>query len=121
MRATLKVALPPGDESIRVVEVKELTVGEVRAWVTETAATTWRDPIQATVWEDVGLDELARMTDASAEDLESFTPSELEPVIEAARKLNPSFFRLRAALHWAARQTAPAVSPTESTEPSAPS
>ncbi len=121
MRATLKVSMPPVDDRQRVVEVRELTVGEVRAWVTETAASTWRDPIQATVWDDVGLDELARMTDATAEDLEPFTPGELQPVLDAARKLNPSFFRLRAALSWAARLKTPDESPTESTEPSAPS
>lgn len=118
MRATIKVALPPGGESARVVTVKELTVGEVRAWVTESAATPWRDPIHATVWEDLGLDELARMTDSTADELEAFSPTELQPVVEAARNLNPAFFRLRAALQWASRRLATETSLAESTEQS---
>ena len=93
------------------VTVRELSVAEVRAWVTESAASTFRDPVQAMVWDDLGLDELARMCDVGAPALETFAPSELAPVMEAARALNPHFFRLRAGLEWAARRTAREASP----------
>lgn len=106
------VELPMGDDQHAVlVTVRELTVAEVRAWVTESAASTFRDPVQAMVWDDLGLDELARMCDVGSSELEAFSPSELAPVLEAARSLNPAFFRLRAALQWAARRTVPEASP----------
>ena len=44
------------------------------------------------------LDDLARMSDATAEALEGFTTSELEPLRDACKALNPHFFRVRAAL-----------------------
>ena len=89
----------------QTVCVRELTVAEVRKWLQETAAQSWRDPIHATALEEVGLDELARMTDVSAEDLEAFAPSQLAEVVRVARRLNPHFFRLRDALMQASRQT----------------
>lgn len=96
--------------------VRELTVAEVRAWITETAAQSWRDPVHALAFADLGLDELARMTDASVEELEQYAPSQLDPVMAVARRLNPHFFRLRDALIQASRQSdaPPQAKPAES-------
>lgn len=108
MSATLTVLV--GNEE---VVVRELTFNEVRDWLAEVEAQTHRDPVHATAFEDIGLDDLARVVDWSVSSLETCTPSQLNPVVEAAKKLNPHFFRLRTALQWAVRQlmTAESVSP----------
>ena len=80
------------------VTARELTVAEVRAWVVEMEAGTPVDPLRAMVFEDCSLDDLARMSDRSAEELERFSVSELEPLRELCKALNPHFFRVRAAL-----------------------
>ncbi len=111
--ATHRVAL--GDT---VVALRELTVAEVRAWINETSGSDWRDPLHALALEDIGLDELARMSDTPAAALEAFSPSELAPLVDAARALNPFFFRIKSALQWAAGRRAETPGQT-STGPSA--
>lgn len=80
------------------VTVRELTVAEVRAWLVEAEAGAPVDPLRAMVFDDCSLDDLARMADAAADVLEGYTASELAPLYEAAKALNPHFFRVRAAL-----------------------
>jgi len=96
----------PVTVGVLTIRVRELTVAEVRKWLQETAAQSWRDPIHATALDEVGLDELVRMTDVSAEDLEAYAPSQLAELVRVARRLNPHFFRLRDALMQASRRTA---------------
>lgn len=98
MPATRTVELPG-----RLVTIRELTVAEVRAWLLETEAGAQVDPLHALAFDDFGLGDLARMCDATADDLEAFAPSDLAPLVEACRALNPHFFRVRAALTGAAR------------------
>lgn len=85
------------------VSVRELTVAEVRAWLVEAEAGAAVDPLRAMVFDDCSLDDLARMSDVPAETLEQFTTSELAPLHDAAKALNPHFFRVRAALIRVAR------------------
>ena len=104
MRATLQITLPADADSPGglVVTVRELTVAEVRALlITEEQAS---DPLQAMMFDGFGLGDLLLMSDASAADLEQFAPSELQPLVDACQKLNPHFFRVRAALVRVARQ-----------------
>jgi len=83
----------------------------VRSWFVDLDSNQARDPLQAMVFyplqamvfEDCGLDDLARMCDMPVEQLEEFTPSELAGVLQAARELNPFFFRVRTALNAATR------------------
>lgn len=86
-----------------IITVRELTVREVRDWATavETGLLDI-DPIGELALADCGLADLARMSDATAADLENLAGSDLEQIARAARKLNPHFFRLRAALAGAA-------------------
>ncbi len=113
MTVVAQIPVPVGDGCI---VVRELTFAEVRAWVNESAASTTRDPLHAMAFDDFGLDELARMCAADAEALEAYSPSQLAPVVEAARKLNPHFFQVRATLLWAVRHLLPDASPTTLTE-----
>ncbi len=93
--------------TLRDVTVRELTVQEVRDWLVEYEAgqsgQLHIDPVRAMVWPDFGLEDLARMCDATATELDAFAPSELETLVVACKELNPHFFRPRAALAQVAR------------------
>lgn len=98
------------------VTVRELTVGEVRAWAVEREAVTETDAVGELVAPDCSLDDIGRMSDATPEMLESLTAAQLGAVVEACKKLNPHFFRIRAALtgaaHVLAEETRRALSST---------
>lgn len=88
----------------RTVTVRELTVREVRDWAVQVdTGLLSLDGVDELMLPDCSLADLQRMSDADGDLLDTLTPSELEPIAEAARKLNPHFFRLRAALAGAAR------------------
>lgn len=82
----------------RLVMVKELTVTDVRNWVAEAESGAPVDPVRAMVFDDCSLDDLARLCDMPAADMEACTVSELTPLRDKARVLNPHFFRTREAL-----------------------
>ena len=118
MRATRTIVLHPDDdgESLAVV-VRELTVAEVRnALLTDEAV---GDPLQSLVFDGFGLGDLLAQCDASAADLERFTPSELAPLVEACKDLNPFFFRVRAVLARSASEVLAAVEQMSLTAPAA--
>jgi hypothetical protein len=123
MAPTLQISLPGEDGGPLQVTVRELTVAEIRAWATEDAANAiapggyWRDPIHATAFEGLGLDELARFCDWPVESFERFTPSELQPVLDAAKGLNPHFFRLQAAVNGKASRLTHSAPPANSIAP----
>lgn len=78
------------------ITVKELTVGEVRAWLAAIAAGSLppTDTVGALLFEDFTLPELALFadTDLASDD---FAPSDLRRIHDAARRLNPDFFGMR--------------------------
>lgn len=81
----------------KVFEVRELTVTEVRDWLVSIENQTRNaDPVGDFLFEDVGLSELAMMCDVDADEFASFRPSELHPLVQVAKELNPHFFRTRA-------------------------
>lgn len=90
------------------VTVRELTVGEVRAWLNHIKQLE-SDLIGDALFEDISLGELCQMTDANLAELDTFTPSELREVAAVAKELNPDFFGMRARLTAAALR-APASS-----------
>ncbi len=111
MPATRPVELPG-----RLVTVRELTVAEVRAWLVEAEAGERVDPLHALAFDDFGLADIARMCDATADELEAFAPSDLSPLVEACRGLNPHFFKVRAALSGVARVMAAEAAALVSTD-----
>lgn len=85
----------------RAVTVRELTVADVRELlITEPRQA---DPLHALAFDGFGLHDIACQCDATADDLEPFAPSDLQPLVDACRELNPHFFRVRAALSGVAR------------------
>jgi hypothetical protein len=85
------------------VTVKELTVREVREWATKVdLGLVAFDAVRHLALDDCSVDDILVMSDATAEDLDTLAPSEFAPLVEACRKLNPHFFRVRAAMAGAA-------------------
>lgn len=99
------------------VNVRELTFGEVRDWMVSSEAGAAIDPLHALAFDDCSLDDLARMCDRSAAELEEFTPSELESLVRTCKELNPHFFRLRAALSGVAQMMLREISAGRSSTP----
>ena len=106
------------------VTVRELTVGEVRAWLADAEGQVQRDadgmPDIVGMWllEDCTFGDLMQMSSASRDLLDSATESDLLRLVACCRELNPGFFGLRARLmaigQRALDQSAPAISPSPS-------
>ena len=118
MRATRQVFLQPDEGDGVGVTVRELTIAEVRsALITDEAIGDW---VQSLVFDGFGLGDLLALCDASAADLEKFTPSELAPLVAACRELNPFFFRVRAVVSFrSASEVLAAVEQMSLTAPAA--
>lgn len=97
------------DVAGRSVRLRELTVADIRAWLAavETRAAE-SDLVGLTLFADMALDDLVRMTDLTADDLEAMTPSALAEVAAAVREVNAGFFAMRG--RWIAPVSAPASS-----------
>lgn len=76
------------------VAVKELTVGEIRAWLRDTSQAS-ADLIDALLVDEVSISDLMRMTDLTAERMDELRPSDLNRLRDAAKEVNPDFFKLR--------------------------
>lgn len=91
----------------RTIIVRELTVGETRNWYKSlVAGEMFGDWVQETALEDIGLVDLAYMTDATPDDLEDLTCRELMEIATTARALNPAIFRLRDHIRTCAKEIA---------------
>lgn len=91
----------------QTITVRELTLGEVRNWYQALAAgELFGDWVQETALEDIGLVDLAYMTDAAPDDLEKLTHAQLLKIATAARELNPAMFRLRDHIRTCAKEIA---------------
>ncbi|MBI2278200.1 MAG: hypothetical protein HYU74_12670 [Dechloromonas sp.] len=89
MRVTRDITV--GDLAI---QVKELTLGEIRAWLKESASSQG-DVIDATLFEDFDTQDLLRMTSLAAADLDTLTPSELRELSKVCQEINADFFAMR--------------------------
>lgn len=95
----------------KTVTVRELTVGEIRAWLAEAeqASEAGVDVIGGLLLADCALDDVARMSDLSVDEMDSLAPSALGKIKEAAMALNTDFFGLRQRITEAARALATAT------------
>lgn len=84
------------------VEVKELTVAEIRTWLAESNIKSEEprgfDPIlDILLWndqsQDVGLNELLRFTSLRMVDIESLLPSDIEKISAVIKEVNRGFFQ----------------------------
>lgn len=95
MSMALKKKIPLGDIQ---VEVRELTVGEIRQLLKLMAEESDTDIVEYALLDEIGLRELQMMTDLEKEFVDDLAPSQLRQVYEACRDMNPDFFALRGRL-----------------------
>jgi hypothetical protein len=80
------------------VTVRELTVAEVSAWLNDAEAGRPVNVAHELAFDAFGLDDLAHMSDISADELAKHAPSEMAELVRECKALNPHFFRVRARL-----------------------
>lgn len=76
------------------VQVKELTVGEIRAWLKDSGMVSG-DLVDAALFEEFSLPDLQRMTDLTTEAVAGLAPGELRQVFAVAEEVNRDFFAMR--------------------------
>jgi hypothetical protein len=74
------------------VEVRELTVAEVRQWLNDAAADYGQDVVGVSLIEGVDFNLIHRMTDITPGKIETMKPSQLAEVVEACKAVNTHFF-----------------------------
>lgn len=99
----------------REVRVRELTVKEIRQWLAELSVTQEGvDVVDQLLFDDVALSEIGRMTDLTADEMASATPSELDALAARCREVNRHFFALRARLMTAGTMAMASMQPPAS-------
>jgi hypothetical protein len=83
----------------RLVNVRELTVGEVREYIRQEEA-GWvsesLDRVTDMILEDVSLRDIVAMTDLTLDEIDGMTTRQLQDVVAACREMNPGFFLMAA-------------------------
>lgn len=76
------------------IQVKELTVREIRAWLKDSGMVSG-DLVDAALFEEFSLPDLQRMTDLTTAAVAELTPGELRQVFEVCEEVNADFFAMR--------------------------
>lgn len=90
MRVLREVAIPGRDKK---VVVRELTVGEIRAWLADKEQPG--NLVDSMLIEDISLSDLLILSDLTMADIEDMTPGEIDLVIGIAKEINVTFFAMR--------------------------
>lgn len=106
------------DASGRKVLIRELTLGDLRAWLAECAGRNTVDLVdEVFADQDLLVGDLPAFCDLTALEIEGMAPSEVAPVVQAIREVNERFFGI-----WRRRLAAvmgsPATPPAALPEPS---
>lgn len=99
------------------VTVRELTVGEIRAWMKRMAEGVDSDVVGELLLEEVGVSDLLSMCDASREQLDTLTPRQLRELYAACEEVNRDFFALRARVEALGRKILAPASPGSNATP----
>ena len=72
------------------VQVREMTVGEIRQWLA--SKTGIGDLVDSMLFEEIALSDLSFMTDLKGDDIDALTPSAINQVLDVAKEVNATFF-----------------------------
>ena len=81
----------------REIEIRELTLGEIRAWL-KASETRTPDVVSTLLVPDDGIDVVLAASDVTGNELEALAPSEIKAVAAGIKALNADFFALPARL-----------------------
>ncbi len=83
-----------------VVNVRELTVGDIRNWLRDMQELKEFDLVDGALFQEDGasIDDLLRITDLDKAEIDKLPPNDLSKVIAKCKVVNPHFFRFRAAV-----------------------
>lgn len=76
------------------VQVRELTIAEIRAWLAGKAALG--DLVDSSLFEEFSLSDLAVLTNLQPADIDALTPGQIRVVMAKAQEINQDFFAMRA-------------------------
>lgn len=105
------------------IAVRELTVGELRAWLADVDGQIQRDadgtPDVVGLWllDDCSFGDLMRMSSVTREQMDAMTETDLRALVAACRELNPGFFGMRARLMAIGQQAMTTQQPAPETSP----
>lgn len=87
------------------IQIKELTVGEIRAWFKETtAAGGGGDLVDATLFDEFSMADIKVLTNLRDDRIDGLTPAEVREIAAAAKEVNADFFAMRGRLVQLGRQ-----------------
>lgn len=92
---TSTIVLNEGSATPTAVTVKELTVKEVKNWLDELQKGLHVSYIDALLLKGAMLHDLTLFSSLTLEQIDELCPSDLDQVLEEAKKLNPLFFDFR--------------------------
>jgi len=98
----------------RYVEVRELTLAQLRLWLAHAAANPETDWLAASLLEEGDIADLVHFSDLTTAGAEAYTPSELAHLWAKVKALNSHFFELLGRL--AARRNPPSTNSPSSKE-----
>lgn len=76
------------------IQVRELTVGEIRAWLKDSGMVSG-DLVDAALFEEFSLPDVLRMTDLTTETIAVLVPSDVRQVMAVCEEVNVDFFAMR--------------------------
>lgn len=82
------------DVGDRKVQIKELKIGEIRAWLA--SHTGGNDLVDSMLFEEISLPDLEQLTNLTATDIDDIEPSLIEnELLPKIKEVNPRFFSWR--------------------------
>lgn len=80
------------------VEIRELTVGEIREYLKVEESDYLKskviDPVSDLLLEDMSFRDLQLMTDLTSDDIDDMNDRQLNEIVTACKEWNPGFFRM---------------------------
>lgn len=95
--------------SDRLTHVREISVGEIRAWLKDlelraNKVETALYSVDRDLFTELALDDLPRFCDLSPADIDALRPSDLRRLMDLVAEVNPDFFAMRRRMVTAADQ-----------------
>jgi prepilin-type processing-associated H-X9-DG protein len=105
------------DGSSRTVQVRELSVKEIRDWVKDATTSSEFDMVTEGLFTETSLKDFCLMTDLTQADLDNLKPSTIREVAKLCKEVNPDFFSLRERMVVTAKRITELTSSAEPTLP----